>query len=305
MADQDDGVAKVEERAALTTTEKLAALGYPPDARLLIVNGDDLGMCHAANVATFDALEHGLVTSASLMLCCPWAFDAIQRLCSLSNPDVGVHLTLTAEWRAYRWGPILGAARCPSLVDQDGFFHARPPAVHAQAAMTEAQAEVEAQLQRAYAWGLDPSHVDDHMGTLSTDRRYLALAIETARRHRLPLRLSPSRRRAAETAADAAMPLDLSGLMTLDDIRNIPLRDPASLQAGLLENLRSLRPGVTELVLHAALPTPEAQAIMPDWQARAEAYRLVRQERAIAQLADDLGIVRIGWHALRAAQRAR
>jgi chitin disaccharide deacetylase len=284
-------------------TEKLAALGYPPDARLLIVNGDDLGMCHAGNAATFDALEHGIMTAASLMLPCPWAFDAVQHLRASPDLDVGVHLTLTAEWRAYRWGPLLGAARCPSLVDRDGFFYNHQALVHEHGDIAEAQAEVAAQMERAYALGLDPTNIDGHMGTFSADRRYLDLEVAMARRYRLPLRLHPGRRPAGEQA-DAVAPLDLRGLMTNDDIRSIPLRDPATLEQQLLATLRTLQPGVTELVLHAALPTPEAQAIMPDWEARAEAYRLVRAVDAVRHLLDDQGVVRIGWRHLRTAQRA-
>jgi predicted glycoside hydrolase/deacetylase ChbG (UPF0249 family) len=292
----------VEEARIGARTEKLAALGYPPDARLLIVNGDDLGMCHAGNAATFDAMEHGVMTAASLMHPCPWAFHAVQHLRAHPTLDVGVHLTLTAEWQSYRWGPLLGAVRCPSLVDQDGFFYNDHVLVHERADMAEARAEVEAQMERAYALGLDPTNIDGHMGTFSADRRFLDLEVEMARRYRLPLRVHPGRR-PARGGADA--PLDLTGLMTVDDIRGIALRDPAALQEQLQANLRTLQPGVTELVLHAALPTPEAHASLRDWEARAEAYRLVRAVDEVRQLIEDQGIVRIGWRQLREAQRTR
>ena len=94
-----------------TVEEKLALLAQPPEARLLILNGDDLGMCHAANAATFDAMERGLLTAASLMLPCPWAYAACAYARSHPQLDIGVHLTLTSEWQTYRWGPLLSAAR--------------------------------------------------------------------------------------------------------------------------------------------------------------------------------------------------
>jgi chitin disaccharide deacetylase len=308
MVKRERGEANVadthEETRNTARTEKLAALGYPPDARLLIINGDDLGMCHAGNAATFDAMEHGVMTAASLMLPCPWAFHAVQHLRDVPTLDVGVHLTLTAEWPSYRWGPLLGAARCPSLVDQDGFFYHDHVLVHERADLAEARAEVEAQMERAYALGLDPTNIDGHMGTFSADRRFLDLEVEMARRYRLPLRVHPGRR-PERAGAEAPTPLDLTGLMTVDDRLGIALRDPAALQQQLLADLRTLRPGVTELGLHAALPTPEAQASMRDWEARAEAYRLVRDDDEVRQLIDDLGIVLIGWRQLREAQRAR
>src|SRR5690349_21645644 len=133
--------------APLGAAEKLALLAQPPDARLLIVNGDDLGMCHAANAATFEALEQGVMTAASLMLPCPWAYAACIHAREHPDLDVGVHLTLTSEWSTYRWGPLQGATHCPSLVDTQGFFPAAPEgALFERGQSEEILAEAEAQV---------------------------------------------------------------------------------------------------------------------------------------------------------------
>lgn len=293
-----------DHRNSPTVEEKLALLSQPPEARLLILNGDDLGMCHAANAATFDAMERGLLTAASLMLPCPWAYAACAYVRDRPHLDVGVHLTLTSEWQTYRWGPLLGAARCPSLVNEHGFFHHQPSdGLFERGKPEEIKAEAEAQIVRALDWGLDPTNLDGHMGTFYWHPRFLPVYVELARTYRLPLRMAPQRLDAARRAAEQDQQVALDGLMALDDIRNIALQNPLALKAQLLETLRTLQPGVTELVLHAALPTPEAKAIMPDWEARAEAHRLMADDADVRRTIEEHGIVRISWRALREAQR--
>jgi predicted glycoside hydrolase/deacetylase ChbG (UPF0249 family) len=289
-----------------TLAEKLATLSQPPEARLLILNGDDLGMCHAANAATFDAMERGLLTAASLMLPCPWAYAACSYARAHPQLDIGVHLTLTSEWQTYRWGPLLGAARCPSLVNDLGFFYRQPSdGLFERGEPEEIKAEAEAQIRRALDWGLDPTNLDGHMGTFYAHPHFLPVYVELARVYRLPLRMAPRRLNAARQAAEQNQQVTLDGLLMLDDIRNIALRNPLELKAHLLETLRTLQPGVTELVLHAALPTPEAKAIMHDWEARAEAHRLMTDDADVRRTIEEQGIVRIGWRMLRDAQRGQ
>lgn len=284
-----------------TPADKLALLGHPPDARLLIVNGDDLGMCHAANVGTFEALEGGLMTSASLMVPCAWAYDACLRLQARPDLDAGIHLTLNCDWDRYRWGPVLGADRCPSLVDAWGFFHRTEDDLYARGNVDEVLAEADAQIQRAIAWGLDPTHLDGHRQPFYTHPSYLPVYVELARRYDLPLRL-PHRLYKEEGAGEIYDALPLDGLLTADDLRFVPLEDPPTLRAGLLKTLRNLHPGITELCLHAAAHTPEGEAVMTDLPARVEAQRLMLDD-SIREEIDRLGIILIGWRTLRDAQR--
>src|SRR4051794_12692100 len=128
-------------------------LGYAADAKLLIVSCDDLGLTHAGNVATYDALRHGEATSASLMVPCPWARDAAG---GYRGEDVGVHLTLNAELETYRWGPI---THSPSLLDGDGGFPRTVEDAWDHADLDEVRRECRAQIERAIVWGFDVSHL--------------------------------------------------------------------------------------------------------------------------------------------------
>ena len=155
-------------------------LGHGPDARLLIVNCDDLGSSHAANLGCYDALRNGIATSSTLMVPCPWAREASARY---QGEDVGVHLTLNAEWDLYRWGPI---TRAPSLHDGDGGFPRTIEDLWEHADLDEVRRELTAQIERAILWGFDISHLDCHMGSLSFRPEFfdihLDLAVEERRR---------------------------------------------------------------------------------------------------------------------------
>ena len=149
-------------------------LGYAPDAALLIVNCDDLGSSRAANVAIYEALRDGVATSATLMVPCPWARDAAAMY---RGEDVGVHLTLNAEWSNYRWGPI---THSPSLLDGDGGFPRTVDDVWDHADLDEVRKECRAQIERAIFWGFDVSHLDSHMGTLQLRPAFFDVYLETA-----------------------------------------------------------------------------------------------------------------------------
>src|SRR6478752_7752131 len=160
------------------------SLGHAPDAKLLIVNCDDLGSTRSANVAVYDALRNGVATSASLMVPCPWARDAAAQY---RGEDIGVHLTLNAEWENYRWGPITYA---PSLLDGDGGFPRTMDDTWDHADLEEVRRECRAQLERAILWGFDISHLDSHMGTLQLRPEFFDVYLELAVDFGLPLRLS-------------------------------------------------------------------------------------------------------------------
>src|SRR3954468_7027256 len=177
-------------------------LGYPADAKLLILSCDDLGLTHAGNVASYDALRHGLASSASLMVPCPWARDAAA---GYRGEDVGAHLTLNAELDTYRWGPI---THSPSLLDGDGGFPRPVEDAWEHADLDEVRRECRAQIERAIVWGFDVSHLASHLSALTLRPEffdvYLDLAVEFCLPMRLPSVLSerdvgfPFRRLAAE-----------------------------------------------------------------------------------------------------------
>ena len=158
-------------------------LDYPPDAKLLILNCADLGLCHAATVGVYDALREGIGTSASLIVPAPWARESASRF---RGEDVGVRLTLNAEHDLYRWGPITQA---PSLLDGDGGFPRTVTDVWDHADIDEVRRECRAQIERAVLWGFDISHLDAHLDALLLRPEFFDVYLELAVDFGLPLRL--------------------------------------------------------------------------------------------------------------------
>ena len=141
----------------------LKALGYPEETKLLMIHADDAGLSHSENRATVRSLKEGIVNSYSMMVPCPWFFEMAQFARQHPQYDYGIHLTLTSEWENYRFGPVLPAHEVPSLVDEYGYFHKRVQEVGEKASPEEVKRELEAQIERALAFGLRPTHLDSHM----------------------------------------------------------------------------------------------------------------------------------------------
>jgi predicted glycoside hydrolase/deacetylase ChbG (UPF0249 family) len=167
-----------------------ARLGYPADAKLLIVHGDDLAAAHSVNAATFKAFETGLVNSASIMVPCPWLPEVAAYARSHPDADLGLHLTLTSEWKTYRWGGVLSRERAPSLYAPDGYLYPTEDVAAAHLDAREAEAEVRAQIGRARAFGISPTHLDAHMRTLHQTRPLFEMFLRVAREERLPALVS-------------------------------------------------------------------------------------------------------------------
>jgi predicted glycoside hydrolase/deacetylase ChbG (UPF0249 family) len=269
-------------------------LGYPPDAKLLIINCDDLGSSHAANVGVYESLRRGIATSATLMVPCPWAREAAARY---RGEDVGVHLTLNAEWDLYRWGPITHA---PSLLDGDGGFPRTVEDVWDHADLDEVRKELRAQVERAIYWGFDVSHLDSHMGTLQLRPEFFDVYLDLAVDFRLPLRLSgastertigfPFRKLAAE-----------EGVLFPDNFFHV--RGPGTRKA-LERLLQDLRPGVTEIFAHPAIDTPELRSFAPDWPSRVDDHDLITGDAGIRALLERVGATLVGYREIRDLMRA-
>lgn len=157
-------------------------LGWGPDDRVVILHVDDAGMSHDSNVGAFRSILEGVATSVSVMMPCPWVPEFVHGLRQHPEIDAGLHLTLTAEWDEYRWGPLVGKPAAPGLVDEEGALWGNVEQVVENASPDEVDAEIRAQLDRARALGFEPTHLDSHMGTLFASdaflERYLRLGIE-------------------------------------------------------------------------------------------------------------------------------
>jgi len=269
-------------------------LGYPADAKLLILNCDDLGFCHAANVGVYQALRDGLATSASLMVPCPWARGAAA---GYRGEDIGVHLTVNAEFDLYRWGPITHA---PSLLDGDGGFPRTVADVWDHADLDEVRRECRAQVERAILWGFDVSHLDSHMGTIQIKSEFFDVYLDMAVEFRLPLRLS-----GADTEGVIGFPFRQlateAGVVFPDNFVYVP---GVGSRSYLFDALDHLQPGVTEAYLHPAVTSPELEAMATDWEQRVDDHRLLVHDRELADAIADAGVTLIGYRPLRDLMRS-
>ena len=148
-------------------------LGHNATDKLLIVNGDDVGMCHAANLGTIECLEKGAMRSATIMVPCPWFLEIADFAKAHPDKDFGIHLCHTSEWKKYRWGPVADREKVAGLCDPLGYLWHEVPEVYAHATPEQALIEGRAQIQRALAAGVDVTHLDSHMATLQYDPRYM------------------------------------------------------------------------------------------------------------------------------------
>jgi predicted glycoside hydrolase/deacetylase ChbG (UPF0249 family) len=161
-------------------------LGHPADSKLLIIHADDLAVAHSVDAASFDALDKGAVSSASVMVPSPWITEVVAYAKAHPNADLGLHLTLTSEWETYRWGSVEPADKVPSLLDSAGAFPRDEKLVAATAKPLEVEREIRAQIDRALALGIRPTHIDSHMGALFTTPELIATYVKVARDYRLP-----------------------------------------------------------------------------------------------------------------------
>lgn len=268
-------------------------LGYSADARLLIITSDNLGAYHAANVACYESLRQGIATNASLMVPAPWAREAVR---GYRGADVGVHLTLNADFSCYRWSSITHA---PTLHSGEGGFPRTPGDLWEHADSDEVRRECRAQIERAIVWGFDPTHLDSHLSALVLRPELFDVYLDMACEFALPVRL-------ANPAVEESVGFPLrslaqdEGILSPDETVHLAGEDRRAAFADLLTNLA---PGVTELVMQPAVDTPELRALLGETEHRISDHEILT-DPASAQLVADAGVSLISWSAIRNAQRA-
>ena len=243
-------------------------LGYSPDARLLIIHADDLGMSHSVNRATFEALERGWVTSASILVPCPWFPEVATWARTHQDADLGIHLAVNSEWTTLRWAPISGRAAVPSLVAADGYMALDEDAVVAHARPAEIDRELRAQIDFATAAGVHPTHLDSHMATLFHTAEFFGVYRTLGTDYRLPVLLE---RLGPRGGARSAWETGAAGSALIDRVVSIDPGVAASEWEGAYEKmLAPLPPGVYQLVVHLGYDDDEmrgATADHPNWGA--------------------------------------
>ena len=274
-------------------------LGYPADSKLLIIHADDLAVAHSEDVASFDALDQHAVTSASIMVPCPWLTEVADYAKAHPDADLGLHLTLTAEWKTYRWGPVESKDKVPSLLDSSGYLWPDvEPALRALKA-DEVEREIRAQIEHAIAMGIHPTHVDSHMGTLFARPDLFAVYVKVAHEYKLPFL----------AALTPGAPQEIRSLLSDKDVLldSVVIASPevnaANWKAFYTNAIKNLKPGVTEIIVHLGHNDAELQAVTvdhPDYGAawRQRDYDAVTSPE-LKKAIDDNHVILIRWKDLK------
>ncbi len=294
--------------ASLVFALRAPVRGDDPQAakpiRQLIVHADDAGMSHSANLATIEGLEHGVVTSTSLLVPCAWFPEFAAYARKHPERDYGIHLTLTCEWKNYRWGPVAPRDKVPSLLDEQGYLHRDNRPVVAKAKLSEVETELRAQIDRAKAFGIRLSHLDTHMGTLLDRPDFLELYVNLGIAYNLPVMFT---RQASLPAFQAKYPalrghdrqlldmLDSHHLPVLSSVVMLYNKGEHSVRThNYFKAFGALPPGVNELIVHLGIDNAELEAITDSAQLRDSDRRFVTDPATKAQLAR-MGITLTNW----------
>ncbi len=244
-------------------------LGYPADAKLLILHADDLAVAHSVDSASFDALNTGAVSSASIMVPCPWLTEVAEYAKTHPDADLGLHLTLTSEWKTYRWGSVDPSGKVSSLLDPAGTFWLTSDQVAAKAKPDEAEREIRAQVERALAVGIHPTHLDSHMGSLFSTPALFAVYVKVAHEYHVPflvLNVNDERGGLLKLLSPNDVVID-SVVIAGEDVR------PDQTKTFYLNAIKNLKPGITEMIVHLGHDDAELQAIMIGHEAYGAAWR--------------------------------
>ncbi len=280
-----------------TIAEKL---GYPKDAKLLIIHADDLGVTNSENRASVYGLEETPVNSASIMVPCPWFPEIAEYARKNPEADLGLHLTLTSEWKNYKWGPVSSRDSVSSLVNKQGYFYASVDSVVTFGSPKHVEIELRNQIRKAYQFGIDVTHLDAHMGAAVSSPEFLKIYIKIGKEFNLPVLLD---------GRVFTMGAPIGDLLNNRDVimDAIPTKLPEDQEKGTgqyYSNLfKSLKPGLTCLLIHLAFDDAEMQAVTvdhPEWGAawRQADYDFFASKESSSLLKEN-NIVLVTWRELR------
>jgi hypothetical protein len=296
-------------------------LGYAKGARILILHVDDVGMSFDSNQGAIEAMTKGVATSCSVMMPCPWVPAYVHYLKQNPQTDAGLHLTLTSEWKEYRWGPLAGKANVPGLVDDEGAMWKDVEEVAKHASPDEVEREIRAQLDRAKKMGFEPTHLDTHMGTVFATPTFLERYIKVGIESHIPVMLPGGHDSLiqAETHGSEAQLQQMqalgktlwdAGLPVLDDLHNVSYDwavadsekdDQKKLTqtrtAQYIEGVKALKPGVTMMIMHCTAPTEVFQHISGSGPVR-KGDMLVMTNPAFKQALQEQKITLTTWREL-------
>lgn len=308
-------------------------LGFPEGARVVILHVDDGGMSHQSNVGAMRSLTEGVANSVSVMMPCPWVPEFVQMLRSKPGIDAGLHLTLTSEWSGYRWGPLASRDKVPGLIDGEGALWPAVEDVARRATPDEIELEIRAQIARSRGLGLEPTHLDSHMGTLFARDDFLERYIRVGAEERIPVMFpgghaTALRRQLVEEAGETVATERVAkaqamaetvwslGLPVLDDLHNTSYGWTEAAHASAADEvltdykveryadaLRSLNPGVTMVIMHNTDADANFNFISDSGPTRRGDMLAMLDDRLRAVIKDE-GLVLTTWRELGERRRA-
>ena len=249
---------------ACTQTQKSMAelLGYDANEKLLILHADDVGMSHSVNMASIGAMEKGYINSLSIMVPCPWFNEIVLYARQHPEKDLGLHLTLTAEWNEYKWGGILPKEKTASLHDEHGYFYPSNELVYKHASLIEVESELRAQIDRALSEGIKVTHFDSHMGTLLYNEDFFKIYLKLSKEYNIPvmlpyqaMRLYPINLQHVE-----AKSLMIDQIFMANDLNLLEDK----WEDYYLEVLNNMQAGINILLVHLGYDNDELKAVCID-----------------------------------------
>lgn len=282
----------------------LERLGYSEGSKLLIIHADDLGMCHSVNQASIDALEKGTVTCGSIMINCPWSPEIAKYYRDYSEIDVGVHVTLNSEWERYKWGPVAPDEKVPGLVDSNGYLPKSVEQVKEKAKPEEVEREIRAQVKKAFDFGIEPTHLDTHMGTVYERPEFFSAYCRIAKEFDItPMVVSPESTTARERIEEnSKMKFSInqykkisSNFPNIDElissVEEINLKARKKHFKNIIKNLPS---GLNQVIVHLGYDRSELQGITENWKLRYNDYRIFTDPK-MRKFIEKQKIKLIGW----------
>jgi len=278
-------------------------LGYPVNSKVVMLHADDIGMCSEANEAVIPYLLNDQIQSAAAMVPCPWFNDIADWYKKHPEEDIGLHLTLTSEWKNYRWGPVSNPSNVPELIDPEGYMWRGVIDVVSRTPVTTIEKEVRAQIERAYERGIKPGHIDTHMGTLYSKVEYAEAFFKVAMEYGIPanvIEFTPDRvQKFRKQGYPITARLIQSGteytLPKLDDFTSVPNgKSYQEKKENFFDLIQNLEPGITEIIFHPSIETESLKKITNSWQQRVWEAKMFSDPEVIQFLKNE-GIIFTNW----------
>jgi predicted glycoside hydrolase/deacetylase ChbG (UPF0249 family) len=297
-------------------------LGYPKGSKVIILHIDDIGMSWDSNQGAIKAMETGVANSLSIMMPCPWVPGFVHYLKEHPDTDAGLHLTLTSEWKDYRWAPLSGRPAVPGLVDKEGAMWRSVEQVAKNATADEVETEIREQLKRARDMGFEPTHLDSHMGTLFATPQFMERYIKVGIENQIPVMFPGGHNTMIGKQRDVTPEMKAqlkttgkliwdAGLPVLDDLHNVsynfdyPKKENISdgeLQAfataRYIETIKELQPGLSMVIMHCTDPSEIFQYIANSGRIR-QGDLLAMMDPKFKKFLQDEKIILTTWRELK------